>query len=312
MAKPLVSVVIPTHNRPAMCAEAIASARRQTVPVEVVVVDASDEFGGGGDIHGGKWKTLGMPPEEVLGLFWAEHRAADAASEEALAEGINHKHVKEFRERNAQFAREGLWASLGANEDTDRGDHYQRLRRDPGLLACWYVGVAQARGEYVTILPDDDWLEPTFAERCLAAMTPEVGAVITEGMVRWGGAKTDHPNLGLRAPTSVIPSNIVLDWIVDMPFTITPACQLVRRADVLDCLAINQPAHCDHRSPYQEAYMTLGIVSRYPRVHWIADPLVNLRAHPESITIAAMADGAKDLREAYKATKQAWLAGRDT
>lgn len=209
MAQPLVSIVIPTHNRPEMCRKAIASCRSQTVPCEVVVVDSSDD---------GK------------GLFRPTLHVAFVDGVEQPPAPVN-----------------------------DFGDYYQRLERDPGLLACWYIGVAQARGEYVTILHDDDWLEPTFVERCVGMMAQDVALVITEGMVRWGGKRIDACNLQWPVESGHVPSAGVIEALLSMPLTITPACQMMRRGDVLDCLCISQPALAPYRSRYQEAYMTLGI-----------------------------------------------------
>lgn len=187
--------------------------------------------------------------------------------------------------------------------------HVESLRRDPGLLACWYIGVAVARGEYVTILPDDDWLEPTFVERCVGMMAQDVALVITEGMVRWGGKRIDACNLQWPVESGHVPSAGVIEALLSMPLTITPACQMMRRGDVLDCLCISQPAKAAYRSRYQEAYMTLSILNLRPMAGWIADPLVNLAAHDGSITIDAMADARKyeQLVKDYRVTKDAWL-----
>jgi glycosyltransferase involved in cell wall biosynthesis len=42
-----------------------------------------------------------------------------------------------------------------------------------------------ARGEFVMVLADDDWLEPTYVEHCVAAFDADPGLAVASGGARW-------------------------------------------------------------------------------------------------------------------------------
>ncbi len=52
-----------------------------------------------------------------------------------------------------------------------RGVRVLRQASDVGMIGNWNVCLASARGEYFTLLSDDDWLEPTFVEVLLQAFS---------------------------------------------------------------------------------------------------------------------------------------------
>lgn len=89
---------------------------------------------------------------------------------------------------------------------TDDSEHSQDLARDfpddrlryfpnperLGMAANWQRGLSLARGRYVGLLMDDDWLLPTYVERCLAVFEEEAatGVVFANHFFDEGGKLT--------------------------------------------------------------------------------------------------------------------------
>ena len=69
-------------------------------------------------------------------------------------------------------------------------DHRVRIMRHPrniGLTGNFNALLAAAAGELVMVLADDDWLEPTYVEHCLAALDADPGLVVASGGARFHG-----------------------------------------------------------------------------------------------------------------------------
>jgi glycosyltransferase involved in cell wall biosynthesis len=67
-------------------------------------------------------------------------------------------------------------------------DERVRVIRQPvnsGLTANFNGVLGAAAGEFVMILADDDWLEPTYLEHCLAALDADPGLVLASGGARY-------------------------------------------------------------------------------------------------------------------------------
>jgi hypothetical protein len=64
----MLTIVIPTHNRPAMLLEAVASVKAQTATCEIVVVDSGKEPAG--EPRGCRYLHLPEPPSGVSVLSW--------------------------------------------------------------------------------------------------------------------------------------------------------------------------------------------------------------------------------------------------
>ena len=184
--------------------------------------------------------------------------------------------------------------------------HVEKLRRDPGMIPCWYLGAAVARGDWIHFLPDDDWIEPTFLHRCALMLADDVGCVMTDGMIRFADG-TSRQNLML-APTGHYLSSLIRDALIHAPLTFTPACALVRRSAALDFLEVARIPHTSQRTRLHDCHMMLGAISSGDRCAWINEPLVNLGVVEDGITAAACADdGGVRLSEQYAEIKAAWV-----
>jgi glycosyltransferase involved in cell wall biosynthesis len=62
---------------------------------------------------------------------------------------------------------------------------YLRSAVDRGPTANFNRLFAEARGDYVMMLSDDDWLEPDYVERCLAGLGERPGRVLVCGVARY-------------------------------------------------------------------------------------------------------------------------------
>lgn len=179
---------------------------------------------------------------------------------------------------------------------TQWGDQVVYLRRnlDSGPEFSWLDGVLRASCEFVKILHDDDWLEPTFIERCLALMSPTVGFVATAATVtdmQKNPINTLFDSLfstsGIRKSRS--DRNLVAETMI------SPTALLSRRQDLIDGIYAG-------RLPFQvgtyhgagaDHYLKLLSMLRYPEFGFVNEPLANFRAHPGSITVNAFASGKK-------------------
>ena len=79
----------------------------------------------------------------------------------------------------------------GSSDDTPAvaasfGDRIRTLRRDVdhGVHFCWLDGVINARGKFVHLNFDDDFLQPTFVEKCMALMSDDVALCFTVAEIR--------------------------------------------------------------------------------------------------------------------------------
>jgi hypothetical protein len=100
---------------------------------------------------------------------------------------------------------EALCAELQA------ADPRVRCLRKPvngGLSANFNTLYGELRGDHVMMLSDDDWLEPTYIERCLAALTADAARSVVCGRARYlrdgvtvrlgAGPALDSPDAGER------------------------------------------------------------------------------------------------------------------
>ena len=90
---------------------------------------------------------------------------------------------------------------------------YLRGTANRGPTANFNTVIGEMRGEYVMLLSDDDWLEETYVERCLAALLADPARRLVCGRAHYlDGERTAH--LGLLATfTSPSPGRRVLDYL---------------------------------------------------------------------------------------------------
>lgn len=175
-------------------------------------------------------------------------------------------------------------------------------------FGSWLRGVQDVNTDYVAILHDDDWYEPEFLERAAAMMAEDVAYVFTQARIHFPGGGTrlnwgDPPTWG---ETGHLDSRRVGDALLGSTAVISPSCVLYRRADLLRNILPGGAPGLPHNDKFcgPDLLMCLLPLLDYPKVGWIADPLVNFDGHDESTTIAEMKrDGGKELQVNYDSAR---------
>ena len=72
---------------------------------------------------------------------------------------------------------------------------YIKRNNDHGLHFCMLEGIMEAKGEYINLLYDDDWIEPKFIEECMKYFDdPDVGFVFSAANIY--GNQTNNIQVG--------------------------------------------------------------------------------------------------------------------
>jgi len=176
------------------------------------------------------------------------------------------------------------------------GDRVVYLRRefDSGPQFSWLDGVLIASHEFVKILHDDDWLEPTFVEQSIALMAPDVGFVFTAATV------TDEN----KAPINTLFASVLKgsgtyttrqDRRVVAETMISPTALMLRKQELIDGIYVDRLPFQQHRfhGAGADHFLKLLALLRYPKFGYVSEPLANFRSHAGSITIDAISSGRK-------------------
>lgn len=210
----------------------------------------------------------------------------------------------------------------GSSDDTPAvaaafGDRIRYLRRDVdhGVHFCWLDGVINARGEFVHLNFDDDFLAPTYVERCMALMAPDVGLVFSKVALRdEATGRVESELFGEFGETGVRPASAFMHKHVRG--LVSPGATILRRKDILDALYVGKVpfARHEYRGVGPDWLMTAMATLAYPKIGFVAEPLAVFSHHAGSITVAAGADKEKKraLRRAYQESRRyyalLWLA----
>jgi glycosyltransferase involved in cell wall biosynthesis len=208
----------------------------------------------------------------------------------------------------------------GSSDDTPAvagsfGERVRYLRRDVdhGVHVCWLDGVINARGKFVHLNFDDDFLQPTFVERCMALMSDDVALCFTVAEIRdeSTGRKLQECFTGLGRTGVYSASRFMTLQIKGL---VSPGAILLRRQDILDALFVGRVPFAQHeyRGVGPDWLMSAMATLRYPKVGFIAEPLAVFSAHEGSITVDAQRDKAKKkaLQAAYQAARRYYVVAR--
>jgi glycosyltransferase involved in cell wall biosynthesis len=192
------------------------------------------------------------------------------------------------------------------------GDRIRYVRRetDAGPIVCWRDGLEQATGEVVHITYDDDWLSPTFMERCLALLHDDVGLVYTGVVLH--RAESGIETLGDLHPGGVHPISRLVHFLLRAQLTISPGCAVFRRHDALSNLVAEIPGAT---GPYgknsgvgEDLLLFLLTTLRYPYYAHVPERLAHFLSHQDSITVSAgVAGKRREFAAAYARAKDYYL-----
>jgi glycosyltransferase involved in cell wall biosynthesis len=176
---------------------------------------------------------------------------------------------------------------------TRYGDRVRYIRRnqDNGPIVCWRDGLEQASGDVVHINYDDDWIEPEFMAKCIALLHGDVGFVYTQFALHHIG--TESITFSSCHPPGIRPMRNIVRYLLAIPLTISPGCALFRRKDALKNLLPEVPRasgiYGKNSGVGEDLLLFLLTSLDYPRYACVAEPLAHFMAHPQSITIKAIA-----------------------
>ena len=176
---------------------------------------------------------------------------------------------------------------------TRYGDRVRYIRRsqDDGPIVCWRDGLEQASGDVVHINYDDDWIEPEFMAKCIALLHDDVGFVYTQFALHHLG--TESVTFSSCHPAGIRPMRNIVRHLLAIPLTISPGCALFRRKDALKNLLPEVPGasgiYGKNSGVGEDLLLFLLTSLDYPRYACVAEPLAHFMAHPQSITIKAIA-----------------------
>jgi len=187
---------------------------------------------------------------------------------------------------------------------------YIRREQDHGPIVCWRDGIEQARGEYVHINYDDDWIDPEYVASTLPLMRPDVAFVYTRVLLHTPG--DEHGELTLRHPPGIRPVREIVQHLLREDLTISPGCALFRRSDLLKNLVTEVPGangvYGKNSGVGEDLLLFLLATLDHPNYAHVALPLSHFLAHPTSITTNADQSGKKAaLVQAYALAKQHYL-----
>lgn len=184
---------------------------------------------------------------------------------------------------------------------------YVHRDQDNGPIACWKDGIEQASGDFVHFTYDDDWIRPTFVERCLDQFNDDVAFVYTRATLHDGNLVPIREIL--RHPPGINPIVDVVQYLLASPLSISPGCAVFRRKDMLKNLLTEIPGAT---GPYgknsgvgEDLLLFLLTSLDYKRYAHVPDSLADFLAHSGSITINAQQTGSDGaLADSYRVAKQ--------
>jgi glycosyltransferase involved in cell wall biosynthesis len=165
--------------------------------------------------------------------------------------------------------------------------------RPDDVYGSWREAVYRATSEYVAILHDDDWWEPTFLERCLSLMRQDVGFVFSRQKIHFSDRAID--NFAWIDKTGHCESRSFAAMLRSTKDAMSPSCVVARRADLLTTIIPGGVPFAPRRvlcGP--DLLITALLLLRYPLCGHVHEPLCNALAHEGSTTMRACLDGLAD------------------
>lgn len=181
---------------------------------------------------------------------------------------------------------------------------YIKNTKDYGPHFCWLQGVMEAKGEYINLLFDDDWIEPKFIEECMKYFADEdVGFVFSATKVFDDKSKKITQYLHKILPTSGV-YNISKHESYFVQNLISPTSLIIRKKDMIDSLFQGKLpfAKFEYKGVGPDKLMIMMCMLRYKKFGYVSEYLSAYRSHENSITINGISDNQKEqnFRKAYR------------
>lgn len=181
---------------------------------------------------------------------------------------------------------------------------YIKKKKDRGLNYCTLDAVTEAKGEYINLLFDDDWLDPNYLKECIKYFdNPKVGFVFTPAKMYDEKIKKIekiyHDDF-LQKDGIYSVSKYEFNFLSRV---ISPTAFLIRKKDMIDSLYNGKLPLEKHsyKGVGPDRLMILLCMLRYPNFGFVNKPLVYFRKHMGSITVDGHSDKNKKIliKKAY-------------
>jgi glycosyltransferase involved in cell wall biosynthesis len=170
---------------------------------------------------------------------------------------------------------------------------YIKKKIDNGPHYCWLDGVMEARGEFINLLFDDDWIEPNYIEECMKHFdVPKVGFVFTLAKLyndKHQKVESIQHNDYLFKDGIYKISKYETNLLKAL---ISPTAFIMRKKDMIDSLYSGKLplAKYSYKGVGPDRFMILLCMLRYSSFGFVNKPLANYRIHNNSITIDSLLD----------------------
>ena len=168
---------------------------------------------------------------------------------------------------------------------------YVRRELDSGVHFCWLDGILHASHDLIHINFDDDWIEPTFIEECIALFDDEIGCVLSNAKVYNEDTKTFKNKLfSIKKSTGKLSTKILVKR--NFKSLTSPAAGIFRKKIMIDNLFVGAMPFSKYEYHGVGPDMLFSLMSElhYKKFGFVNKDLAVFRAHDASITINAQAD----------------------
>ena len=181
---------------------------------------------------------------------------------------------------------------------------YIKKKVDNGPHYCWLDGVMEAKGEFINLLFDDDWIEPNFIEECMKHFDdPNVGFVFTQAKSyddQHQKFETTYNYDYLFKDGTYKVSKYELPLLTSL---ISPTAFIIRKKEMIDSLYNGKLplAKYSYKGVGPDRFMCLLCMLRYSSFGFVNKTLAYYRKHANSITIDSHSEKNKKIliKKAY-------------
>jgi len=173
---------------------------------------------------------------------------------------------------------------------------YIKKAKNHGPHYCWLEGVMEASGEYINLLFDDDWIEPSYLKKTMKYFdNHDVGFVFSSANLF---DDKSQKVLKIFHNEFLFKSGIYEVDRYESHFLaklISPTSLIIRKKDMVDALYVgNLPlSENNYKGVGPDKLMILLCMLRYSKFAYLSEPLVYYRSHPNSITIDSQSSSEK-------------------
>jgi len=168
---------------------------------------------------------------------------------------------------------------------------YVRRELDSGVHFSWLDGILHAKHELIHLNFDDDWIEPSFIEKCLEQFSDDVGMVLSDANIYFEDTDSYNKNIfHLHSKSGIYKVDALISF--NLKSLTSPCSGIFRKKILIDSLFVGKVPFTkyDYRGVGPDILFSLFSCNSYKYYGYVAEPLVVFRAHNGSITIESNTD----------------------